>query len=105
MCICVLLDFIAINVSFSDSSYTVKEHEGSVKISMFLDKPSPCCLHVLVKFMDDKRPAAGELHVVHIHICIVKQLTDVCMYVKDVSKLKFCYFCYYNYRHMYMHNI
>ena len=78
MYICVLLDFIAINVSFSNSSYTVKEHEGSVKISMFLDEPSPCCLHVLFKFMDDKEPAAGELHVVHIHICIVKH-TYVCM--------------------------
>ena len=59
-----LLDFIVINVSFSDSSYTIKEYEGSVKISMFLDKPSPCCLHVLVKFVDDKEP--GELCVVHI---------------------------------------
>ena len=67
MCICVLLDFTAINVSFSDSSYTIKEYEDSVKVSMFLDKPSPCCLHVLVEFMDGT--ALGELCVVHIHTC------------------------------------
>ena len=64
MCICVLLDFTAINVSFSDSSYTIKEYEDSVKVSMFLDKPSPCCLHVLVKFMDGT--TSGQLCVVHI---------------------------------------
>ena len=60
---CVLLDFIAIQVSFDDSSYTVKEYEGSLLISMFLDNPSPCCLHVFVEFIDGT--AHGKLCETH----------------------------------------
>ena len=59
---------IAINVTFNNPSYTVEEWEGSVQLTLLLDKPSPCCIHMLVKFTD--RTALGELCVVCICVLI-----------------------------------
>ena len=64
MSICVLLDYIEIKVNFDDPSYNIKENDGVVEISLSLDKPSPCCLHVLVEFVNGT--AVGELCVLYI---------------------------------------
>ena len=65
--------FIAIKVSFNYSTFTVKEDDNTLQISMFLSEPSPCCLNVFVEFtnefIDDK--ATGELCIVHIYAYIV----------------------------------
>ena len=70
--------FIAIKVSFNDSTYTVKEDEGTLQISMFLSKPSPCCLNVFVEFTNEfiNYKATGELCIVHIraYMYIIIQL-------------------------------
>ena len=60
---------IAIKVSFNDSTYTVKEDEGPLQVSMFLSKPSPCCLTVFVEFANEfiADKAIGELCIIHIY--------------------------------------
>ena len=75
MSICVLLDYIEINVNFDDPSYNIKESDGVVEISLSLDKPSPCCLHVLVEFVNGT--AIGELYVLYI-----------CMYMYVINTVK-----------------
>ena len=64
-----MLLFIAIKVSFNDSTYTVKEDDGALQISMLLSKPSPCCLNVFVEFTNEliADKATGELCIIHIH--------------------------------------
>ena len=61
-----LLDTIAIKVNFNNSTYPVDEREGSVRVSLVLDKPSSCCFHVFVEFIDVT--ALGELWAVHNHV-------------------------------------
>lgn len=47
------LCIVEIKVNFSQSTYEANEHEGPAQPVLMLSKPSPCCLHVLVKTMNN----------------------------------------------------
>ena len=51
-----------INIRFDKTSYTVDEDIGSISPVLKLDKPSPCCITVLVELTE--RTATGEFGVV-----------------------------------------
>ena len=44
--------FVGISVSFSQTTFTVNEHDGNVTVELTLSRPSPCCLHLYVKVED-----------------------------------------------------
>ena len=41
--------FVAIGVSFSQTTFTVNESDGNVTVKLTLSRPSPCCVHLYVE--------------------------------------------------------
>ena len=44
--------FVAISVSFSQTTYRVNERDGVVTVELTLNKSSPCCLRLYVEVED-----------------------------------------------------
>ena len=67
--------FLAIRVTLTTQP-TIDEDAGVLKVTLSLDRPSPCCLRVYVKTIDVS--AEGKLLVLCVHMCIC---VHVCMSV------------------------
>ena len=59
LCVCVSW-FLAINVTLTTDPI-IDETVGVLKVTLSLDKPSPCCLRVYVETVD--KNATGKLHI------------------------------------------
>ena len=49
---CVSFLSVAINVSFSQTTFTVNERDGNVTIELTLSRPTSCCVHLYVEVED-----------------------------------------------------
>ena len=41
--------YVAVSVSFSQTTFTINEHDGVVTVNLTLSKPTPCCLRLYVE--------------------------------------------------------
>lgn len=65
-----------IYIRFDKTSYTVDEDVGSISPLLKLDRPSPCCISVLVELTE--RTATGEFGVVIIETFDIRVCVCVC---------------------------
>ena len=65
---CMSFWFVAIDVSFSQTTFTFNERDGVAAPVLTLSKPSPCCFHLRVEVEDIT--ATRKLYLYVMYVCM-----------------------------------